>query len=757
MMIDVQANHAGFPSCGTDRQAGPAPGALGAVLLAVLLAVPGAAQPLQEEQAGPSLELRNPDERLEPGDPIEISTGDASAEVRDRIAYEIDDLDVTGFAQREQGLTTLVLPVPLLPGSHVVRAIELLPDGRMLERGTWTIEVRAPRFQGGELSGSVDLEVTQRALDRNVPDAPDRTQIRGAANLQGNLHGDDWQVQGYLPVLFDRHAGFPSSGTSEQRDWDLGAYLFEGRKGPFGARVGHFSPGPPSLILEGFYRRGVSASLEVEPLRSSLTAWSLRSEPITGFREGFGLRDGDRRVSGVTVEGQPLEIPGGVLDLAATYLDGRSGPGEIFAGVSERRIRLLDSGSAWSARADGTFFDSRLRLRGEYARTDYDPFVGITGRSEQDDAWSALLGLAPWQNLMLGEFPVQLEAQIELREVGRLFRSIANPGAPVDRSLQQARLGGSWAGLQGSVLFGRERDNVDDLSFLPRFRTDLFDAQLSWSPMFSTPSETLWRTWLGQPYVQVGWTRERLKPVHTPSAEDVLGASILARERTVITDDLGAVLQSFPGAAFLDPTAGILGTAALVPAGSFFDPFVGLPTLVFSDRLFRTTILAFGSSYNQGSWSFSHTVQRFDDKTRQESDSRSDLSGLNGSIYVGNRGSVNFSVQRQREKFHDLGFWRTTWLGSLNLNAQLVPEVLDSSLTASLTDSKDSASSVNSRFITLSSRLDWHVWQARPTRPGLTLSLFGIWTDLDDSVNPTFAVSTYQVFLQATLRWPVQL
>ncbi|MCP5058588.1 MAG: hypothetical protein GY937_17950 [bacterium] len=751
-MIDVHAKQGWHCRRSRGNSVGPAPHALSAVLLAALLAIPAATQ---AQDVG--LELRGAGDKIDPGASLEISTGDAPAEVRDRISYEIDDLDVSGFARREEGVTILEMPVALAPGVHLVRAIEQLPDGRLLERGVWTIEVRAPRFQGGELSGSVDVEVTRRMADHHAEGAPERLQVRGAANLQGSLRGDDWEAQGYLPVLFDRSAGFASSGSFEQRDWDLGAYLFQGRKGPFGARVGHFSPDPPSLILEGFHRRGVSASVQYAPLRSSLTAWSLRADPITGFREGFGLGDRDRRVSGLTVQGQPVEIPGGVLDLAATYLRGRTGTGSISAGVSERDIRLLESGTAWSVRADGSFFDSRLRLRGEYARTRYDPFVNIVGTSERDDAWSVLLGLAPWQNLMLLEFPVQLEAELEFREVGRLFRSIANPGAPVDRFLQQIRLGSSWAGLQGSVLFGRERDNVEDLEFLPRFRTDIFDAQLSWSPYFQTPPETLWRKLLGQPYVQVGWTRERLKPTHSPESEDVLGARILAREQTVITDDLGAVIQSFPGAAFLDPTAGLLGSAALVPSNDFFDPFVGLPVFVFSDRSFRTTAVAFGSSYDRGSWSVTHTVLRFEDNTRQDPDSRTDLSGVNGSVYIGSRTNLSLSLQRQREKFEDLGFQRTTWLGSLNLNAQIVPEVLDGSFTASLTRSRDSVSSVDSRFTTLSGRMDWHAWQARPTRPGLTLSLFGVWTDLHDSVNRTLAVSSFQVFLQATLRWPVQL
>jgi hypothetical protein len=325
----------------------------------------------------------------------------------------------------------------------------------------------------------------------------------------------------------------------------------------------------------------------------------------------------------------------------------------------------------------------------------------------------------------------------------------------VDRYLQQARLGLAWGSFTGNFSFGRERDNVDGLDFLPRFRTDLFDGQLGWSPYFVTPADSLWRKILGQPYVQVGWARERLKPVHAPDEGALLGARALARAQTVITDDQGAIIASFPGAAFLDPTASVFGTPALVAADQYFDPFDELPVLILSDRSFRTSSLTFGSSYERGSWSLSQTVMRFEDRTRQEPDARSDLTGLTGSLYLGNRGSVSLSVQRQREKFEDQGFQRTTWLGNVNLTGQLVPEVLDASITGSLTRSRDSISSVDSRMVILSGRLDWHAWQARPNRPGLSLSLFGTWTDLHDSVNRAMAIDTFQVFLQATLRWPI--
>ena len=182
----------------------------------------------------------------------------------------------------------------------------------MLERGVWSFEVRGPRFQEASLSGSIDVDATRRMVDHNMQDPPERLQIRGAANLTGRVSGDDWEAQAYLPVLFDRSAGLASAGIQEQRDWDLGGFLVQGRKGPFGVRVGHFSPEPPSLIMEGFLstwgfrfdpdRSSAIVSVSVESAirahhRIPRRPWDSRSGPkgLRGHPSGPTSRDSGRR------------------------------------------------------------------------------------------------------------------------------------------------------------------------------------------------------------------------------------------------------------------------------------------------------------------------------------------------------------------------------------------------------------------------------------------------------------------------------
>lgn len=683
-----------------------------------------------------------------------------------RLAFELDEYDVSAFVEVSGGTATLRLPIPHELGLHTLRVVDFRADGNLVALGVFPFEVRASRrFRERSLTGQLDVTLSQRMADHQLVAPPRRGLLRGAADLRGRLGGDDWSFAAHSPILFDRNAAppgifdgnavLPGGGAGEIRDWDLGAFLVEGKRGPGRLRLGHHAPAPPGLILENFQRRGASASLELAPLNSSLTAFSLRSEPITGFREGLGLHARSHRVSGVTLEGQPIAIPDGVLDLAATYLHGRSGPAEA-ASLTHAGLQLGESGSAWSVRADSLLFGERLRLRGEYARTRFDPFVDLAGRAERDDAWSVLIAVRPWPQLLLAEHPLTAQLEVEFREVGRLFRSIGNPGAPTDRYLQQVSLSSNWAGFNGRFSFARERDNVDDLDFLPRFRTDLFDGQLGFSPVFRTPPEGWFRKLLGQPFVQANWSRERLKPTHSPTAREVVGAAILARSQTTITNDQGAVIDTFSGAAFLDPTASVFGTQALVSSGRFFDPFLGLPEFVFSDRWFRTASLSMGSSYERAAISLSHTMLLFEDNTRQQPDTRSDLTALNGTLLLGTRGSLGLSVQHQREKHEDVGYEQTMWLGSMHLAGKLVPERLDGSLQASIARSRDSISSLDSRFSVISGRLDWHALQARPQRPGLTLSLLSSWTDLEDSVNRAASTETFQVFLQAELRWPIQ-
>jgi len=74
-----------------------------------------------------------------------------------RLAVELDDLDVTAFADIASGSLTLVPPEALGTGTHSLRLSERGDDGSILERGAWALEIRHSAFIR-DLSLDADLD-----------------------------------------------------------------------------------------------------------------------------------------------------------------------------------------------------------------------------------------------------------------------------------------------------------------------------------------------------------------------------------------------------------------------------------------------------------------------------------------------------------------------------------------------------------------------------------------------------------------------
>jgi hypothetical protein len=532
--------------------------------------------------------------------PIEFDVTELPDEVATRLKLEIDDVEVTDFVQRTGNRAFLELPVPLEAGPHTIRVVDSRPDGSIVELGRWQAMVERKSLEKS-IEAELGAEVVQRVADHRIEYPPDRTYFSGTAKLQGHLAGDDWEADSYLPVIYQSEAEKNASG----QPWDLANYLVKARKGRLSLEAGHFAPEPTSLIMEQLFRRGLSTRVELPELKGSLTGFSVRGEPITGFEEGLGVRDRNQRVSGAIVTTRPLEVQGAILDLSATYLRGRTGLGGTAVYEAGGLRETIQSGTAWSLVADGAFLGQRLRVRGEYARTRFDPDVDGPGNSVRDDGYSVLVGIRPWLGLEVAGQPLDTELTLELSELGPYFGSPANPGRSADRRLEQAAWRATWAGLDASVSFERERHNVDDRDELPKFRTDGFMSSLNYSPQGLDPEGRVTR-WLGKPFVGVDWGRTRVKPTSTPDPDELL-----------LDDVFGSYIP------------------------------------VYADQVQRTSSLRLGSWYPSFTWSLTHGVARFEDRTRLGADTRSDLTALSLSFPVNERLNFGLTVQRDRYKLED--------------------------------------------------------------------------------------------------------
>ena len=654
-----------------------------------------------------------------PGDAIEFELIGVPQEQAERLSLSIDGVDVTRFVSSDGVHARLELPHPLEAGERELRLVEIRDDGAILELGRWLAVVQpASGISEAELSVDLSGELHRRIADEDLDapafgETPQRTLLQGAALIDGRVAGEDWSAELYAPILFRR-----DRQTQSGQPWDMADGWLRMRRGRFHGEVGHLTPGPSSLVNEGLHRRGAAAHVDFPEVGSRLTAFSVRANPISGFEEGIGLSDRNRRISGVMATGRPFEREWGSLSLAATYLRGRNGDGG--SGISDEFASNV-GGTAWSAVADGEIYQGRARLRGEYARTHLDRNFDGPGHADRDDAFSVWLQVVPLRDARLLDLPLELSLVGSLEEVGSKFGSPANLFVTTDR--RRARYEGhlSWGGFSTNVTFTRDRYNHEGREEDPTWRNDAFYSAARYQ-FLDDPDDWI-PNWAGSPFIEAEWSRSRLKPISTP-----------------------------------DPT------------GALDDLFGGFTAPVYSDESQRMGGLTIGSSYGIIDWSLSHAIGRIEDRTRLSADIRTDLSTLSLSWQPSSRRSISFSLQRDREKLEDTGSGTTTWTGALSLYEELLPNRLELFGSLGVTQTHGSneqidadegfglgiGSALDQRSIVISGSLTWKAIEARPQKPGVTFVLDTVWERYEDDKTHSLTRDSWQTFLKVRVDWPLR-
>ncbi len=381
----------------------------------------------------------------------------------DRLAVELDEIDVTALAVLD-GTDIVVTPAQPLPfGAHVLRLVEYAQDGSIVERGQWGFEIRkSTAFREASLQTSATLNVTQRIAENNA-DAGGASQANGAVQLQGAVANDTWRAKIAASILANSQ---PDQLPRHEGHVDIGQYLLEAQRGAVSGRVGDQGAiGPESLVMQGFARRGVSADVTAAGV-ARLTGFSLHATPLAGASNLTGVQDRGSRVDGVVATMNPIPGRPEALAVSGTYVDGN--------GASATGTGVAGSPQSFGGRAGGVVADARLldqllRLRGEYAQSNYD-FDGTGGAAEPQSghAYSGLANYSPWHSLTVLGQPLVWNLGAQKQLLSTFFHSPANPGVVADRDMGQAFTGLNWYGLNAQASAGKEHDNVDDLALLPR-------------------------------------------------------------------------------------------------------------------------------------------------------------------------------------------------------------------------------------------------------------------------------------------------
>ena len=661
-----------------------------ACLLALsIVAVPSRAAPASDWQ--PSL-ITPPAGVFGPSETIRITLPPLPTDTLQHLALELDDIDVTSLVSMEGHQAAVTPTQPLSWGQHHLRLVEYSADGGIIERGVWTLEVRqSTHFREAGMKANVTLNGTYRVADHHLVNPPGNAQSNGAAHVEGAIADNDWRMSGYADVLYNSQAMLL---PRQKQEADLGTFLLTGNAGPVTVNAGHQAIAPDSLIMQGFNRRGVSASVSSPDTGAALTGFELHTQDIVGAQQGFGIGDGSNRVDGITATAHPISSDRDALLVSATYLSGE-GPNQV--GVAAGGDPTATGGRAGSLSADGNMLGKRLRLRGEYAATQFD-FDGIDAGNpaQHDRAYAALAQLTPWHDKIVGGQPMVVSVGAENQRIGTFFRSPANPTGVADRQATRGFASLDWHGLNAQFSLGHETDNVDDLALLPRTETTLGILSLTYTPLQvpGPDAQIPPPSWYGQPTYNM----------------------------TYVNVDQGVEKAS---------------------------------TTLTSGALHATRNLSLSAAFNYPTWNWSvaHTLGKDDDLKNIGPDTENDLTQLTANLRFGDKLTLGPTAQLNHVTNKDNNNLDsdTTTMG-LNLGYAFTQR-LSANLNYNLNHQhvKDGSSDLKTKDTT--GNLSWLAQPAQGLKPGVTLALEGLYHRADDRVIASNNVNNYQVFVKAAVSW----
>lgn len=644
---------------------------------------------LAEAQAQVPLRLAGADSRAirQPMQPFEFSWPEEQVNpVWDRLAFELDGMDVTSMVERRTGGALLTLPIPLVRGDHQLRVVVSQPDGSLQEWASWTFTVGGQPTT--EMSGELMLRLNQRVHNRgDLPRAhASPTQADGAARLSARRESDEWNTTFNAQFWINSNQG----SNINNNTGDLGEYLLVADDGETQYRLGHHQMPYESLIHSSYLRRGASVSTRLAE-GARLSGFAMRSEPITGASSFLGIQNPMHRVGGVIYEHQLMQDSESSYAVSMGFVGGEGDDLQASPLLTSSQHR----GTAGSLGAEGSWFGRRLRLRGEVARSEYDwnsnGLLPVTNALDRD---SAHLVALQYVTESKASTDAQLTTDLEHREIGSFFRSMAFLGSPADRRSNRVRThlrAGAW---QTAVGVMQQDTNANSLPNLPRVSSDLADMLLLWSPPYASE-----RPWYGHPTVSGVYTQQRQRQVYTPSS--YLGTKV---DNQSWQSNLNLSLAH-------DGWGGQLGLGT----GAFEN--VSLPSLST-----RSNTVSLG-----GQWRPSERL------------SVGPVLEWSRLRYVQ---SEQTDLVRTGSVFADFAFIPDQLFGNLNIGLNRRNRTVDSQLE-------------RSRFLV--GELIWRLQKASENRPGWDARLSFMYQDLDNVLFPSQAGFVQQVFMGLTMTLPVSI
>jgi hypothetical protein len=622
-----------------------------------------------------------------PVEPIQLSWSEQDvAPLWSRLAFELDGMDVTAMVNRHAGGASLAIPVPLARGDHQLRVLLGQADGNLTEWANWTFSVAGlPRTEG---DAELVMRINQRLNSSGSlnPVLPDATQADAAARLSLTRETDDWSTSASSQLWFNSVADSNTGGSSAE----LGEYLITADNGTTSFKLGNHQMPMESLIHSSFLRRGASVTTAL-PGDARLNGFVMRSEPVVGTYPLTGVQAPNHRVGGMTYEKVLSQNADSSFGVSAGLVGGE---GDDVQG-SSLLPSSLHQGSSGSVGANASWFGRRLRLKGELAASQYNwNSNGLLPVADSTDNDRAHLVALQYQTESKAPGSSQWVTDVEHKEVGTFYRSLAYLGLPADRRSDRIRTNWRSGAWQAGAGLSRQETNVGFIQSLPRIALDQGDVMLLWSPTFSEQ-----RPWYGHPTVSGTMNQQNQRQTYTPAA--YLGTTVdnNSWQRNL---NLSLAHESWSGQ-------------------------VGLGT------------------------------GGFDNVTLPQFSTRSNTATLSGQWQFGERLTLSPVLQLSRLTYVTSGASDLVQTGSLFADFAIIPEVLMGNLNIGLNRFNRAVDSQREMNKFLTAEFIWRLQRATEKRPGWDMRLAVTRQDVENDLYPSLEGYFQQVFLGLTMTWPVRI
>lgn len=555
---------------------------------------------------------------------------DVPFEVLLRLGVEVDAIDVTPLLAFDDQAFTYRPQQALEPGEHQVRLVELTPDGEIVTRGDWIIEVSGEAAladasleqKAFSLSATNSVEFSQRLDDKGFSNQPSRGQVSGGGYADTAFSSGRWSVTGNANYLLETQ----KERTANGRRFDLGEYnlntRFDGEDFFGKVALGHQNLDVDNYIMSNYSRRGLSASLGSADEFITVTGFSFLPESTVGSENLTGLNDSDNKLLGFQATAHPIPAWGQDFSVTGIYYNGQGTEAGFGIGGDD----IVNEGDGWGITVERFLFERSLQLTGQYARSNFTQSDVVVGDAEaQGDALSFAAAYTPFQSEEIGGEYLSLTIGSQYERVDTLFNSLANSSLAADRESLLLYTDINWGSVSANAQALYQTNNVDDLETLPTERLRSYQLSANYYPTIDPPAEGE-TDWFGQPFLNFNAGSAGNKRIKTPEA------------------------------------------------------YLGTDT----DNQSYSVTLGGGSSYGAWGWQVSETFSSFLDRTNQSSDSTNYMTDVSAYWTVNDAVQINSGVQWSR--FKDKTF--DTRTNSINLNlglqAEIIPETLDTTLNYNL-------------------------------------------------------------------------